>query len=291
MSRTTVPRPAATTLVLRDQGGALQVLMLRRSLSASFVPGSYVFPGGAVDAADSSSRAEMRCLESRVEASVRTGLSPPVRDAALAYLVAALRECFEECGLWLGGEAVEAQRLAAARQRLLAGTTDFVALSEEFDLPLATTLLAPWSHWVTPIDLPKRFDTVFFVALAPTGQQPAIDGGETIRLVWVNPAEALTLHHAGGLPLEFSTRQALTSLLPFANATALMQAAREPRLLEAHHPRVARTCAGERCVLLPHDAGYADVMRLDPEGTGMAVVPEADSPEQRLTRPPSTFPI
>jgi len=48
MSRTTVPRLASTTVIARDQAGALQVLMLRRSLAASFMPGSYVFPGGLI---------------------------------------------------------------------------------------------------------------------------------------------------------------------------------------------------------------------------------------------------
>ena len=70
----------------------------------------------------------------------------------------------------------------------------------------------------------------------------------------------------------FATRHTLESLLPFDTAAGLMQAACSPRHIHAIHPRVAISLGGERLVLLPHDAAYADVMRLDPEGTGTAVV-------------------
>jgi 8-oxo-dGTP pyrophosphatase MutT (NUDIX family) len=279
MAHTTVPRPAATTLVVRDLAGQLQVVMLRRSLSASFMPGSYVFPGGALDAEDASARIEGRCLETRADASRRIDVAAPARGAALAFMVAALRECFEECGLWLGaGADVDLRQLADARHRMAMGTTNLGSVSAELGQALATTALAPWSHWVTPIDVAKRFDTIFFVALAPPVQEPLVDAGEAIRAVWVNPTQALTLHAAGELPLEFATRHTLESLRPFDTSASLMQAARSPRHIRAIHPRVARTPGGERMVLLPSDAAYADVMRLDPEGTGTAVVAARDPP-------------
>jgi 8-oxo-dGTP pyrophosphatase MutT (NUDIX family) len=275
MSRTTIPRPASTTVVARDHAGEMQVLMLRRSLAASFMPGSYVFPGGAVDAADDSPSCEVRCQESRVEASKRLGIEESADDSSLAHVVAALRECFEECGLWLGTDRpVDAQALAGARRRMLAGEADIGTISAELSLPLATRALAPWSRWVTPIDAPKRFDAVFFVVPAPPNQEATVDDGETTTLLWVSPAQALVLHDDDALPLEFATVQTLQSLRPFVSAAALMAAARRPRTLEAIHPRVARTLAGVRRVLLPRNAGYADVMRLDPEGTGRALLPE-----------------
>ena len=46
------PRPAATILLLRDTSDGIEVLMTRRSMQASFAPGVFVFPGGAVDADD-----------------------------------------------------------------------------------------------------------------------------------------------------------------------------------------------------------------------------------------------
>ena len=125
MARTTIARPAATTLVIRDVANELQVLMLRRSLAASFMPGSYVFPGGAVDAGDGSTRTEGRCLETRADAALRVGIEEPSRGDALAFMVAALRECFEECGLWLGaGVSIDPRQLADARHRMAPGASD-----------------------------------------------------------------------------------------------------------------------------------------------------------------------
>ena len=247
MSRLTPTRLASTTLVVRDHVDGWQVLMLRRSLSASFMPGAYVFPGGAVDPLDGS-------------------------DAAQAHAVAALRECFEECGLWLGlAQPVDAQVLAEARRRLLAGSVSMHEVAAEFGLPLRPAVLARWSHWVTPIDLPKRFDTWFFVVLAPPDQAPKVDAGETTAWVWVRPAEALAQHGEGQLQVEFATLRTLESLAPFDGADALMRRARAACVVPTIHPRVTRTHQGERRVLTPEHEAYAEVMLLDPEGTGGAL--------------------
>jgi len=292
MARSTVPRPAATTLVVRDLARELQVLMLRRSRSASFMPGSYVFPGGAVDAEDGSIRAELCCLESRAKASLRVGVAEPAKSRVLSFMVAALRECFEECGLWLGAEPnIDLHTLEDTRRRLCTGASaggGAVQISAALSQPLATTALAPWSHWVTPIDVAKRFDTIFFVALAPPGQEAFANTGETTRALWINPARALAMHADGELPLEFATRHTLESLLPFDTAASVMQAARTPRQIHAIHPRIARTPSGERLVLLPHDEGYADVMLSDPDGNGTAVVAVRDPPLSNDTAQTST---
>ena len=50
-------RDAATVMLIRDGVGGVEVFMLRRTLSAAFASGMYVFPGGAVDAADRSADA------------------------------------------------------------------------------------------------------------------------------------------------------------------------------------------------------------------------------------------
>src|SRR5262245_46404077 len=182
------PRPASTTLVVRDGAHGLQVLMLRRSAQATFMPGAHVFPGGAVDAADDTAEAEAACDETRATLAARIGTVTGVGELALAHAVAALRECFEECGLWLGAAAAQpSHRLTLLRARLHAGQS-IAALALGADLRLATRALQPWSHWVTPFGLPKRFDTLFFVALAPRGQEPEVDAAETTDLVWAEPA-------------------------------------------------------------------------------------------------------
>jgi ADP-ribose pyrophosphatase YjhB (NUDIX family) len=251
-----VPRPAATTVVVRDTQGALEVLMLRRSLVASFMPGSYVFPGGAVDADDASPRSLQRCEETAAALARRFRM--PVHARATA--VAALRECFEECGLWLGtnlraGDAPARAALQAARRDLQAGTHSLTELSERLALPLATGSLRPWSHWITPEGLPKRFDTRFFVAAMPAGQAASVDAGETTTLAWWRPAESLAKHGRGEIALQFATVHTLKSLLPFSCAADLIKHAARQRDIPSYLPRVEHDHDGRRRVLLPGDAG------------------------------------
>ena len=214
-------RAAATTLVLRDAAPGIEVLMVKRSPHASFMPGSYVFPGGAVDTAD----ADAALDEPRDALRLRVGGVTGVGEQAPAVAVAALRECREECHLDLG----------------------------------STRALQPWSRWVTPLGLPKRFDTVFFVPRAPTGQVPRPDSGETTTLEWVAPGAALAAQAAGGFPMEFATVATVRSLLPFARRTVadvLAHATAQPALRPVH-PRLQldaqRLIVG---VLLPGEPGY-----------------------------------
>lgn len=220
-ARAVLPRPAATTLVLRDGTGGPEVLMVKRSPQASFMPNAYVFPGGAVDAADA-----QRALDEPHEVLIeRLGRITGVGLQAPAYAAAALRECEEESSLVLG----------------------------------STRGLQPWSRWVTPLGLPKRFDTVFFVARAPDGQVPRPDASETTTLEWVVPGAALAAHAAGTFQMEFATVATVRSLLPFAERSVqeiLAHAAARPPL-RAVHPRL-RLDAERRVVgvALPGDAGY-----------------------------------
>ena len=223
-ARAVLPRPAATTLVLRDSAHGPEVLMVKRSPNASFMPGAYVFPGGAVDAAD----AEAACNETIESLAERIGRVTGVGDRALAYAVAALRECREECGLDLGG----------------------------------TEALQPWSHWVTPLGLRKRFDTLFFVCRAPAGQTPHPDESETTTLEWIAPRAALDAHAAGSFPMEFATMSTVHSLLPFADrdVQALLDHAAAQRHLPPLHPRVRVDATGRIVgIVLPGQPGYAEL--------------------------------
>jgi 8-oxo-dGTP pyrophosphatase MutT (NUDIX family) len=255
-----VPRPAATTLILRDGAVGVEVLMVRRSLQASFMPGAYVFPGGAVDAADGSPAALAACNEGAASLATRIGRVTQVGDQAGAYAVAALRECFEECGLWLGApdHHAVAGGWAPLRARLHAGES-MADLAQSAGLPLATAALQPWSHWVTPVGLPKRFDTLFFVTRAPAGQVPEVDAGETTALAWVHPPEALAAHARGEFSMEFATVRTVESLQPFADAgvAALLAHAAALASLPPLHPRLKRDAEGKiRGVLLPGQPGY-----------------------------------
>lgn len=248
------PRPAATTLVVRDGEAGLEVLMVRRSLQASFMPGAYVFPGGAVDAADAD--AGPHCDEPHAALASRIGHVTQVGEQALAFAVGALRECFEECGLWLGAADAAAADWAALRARLHGGTS-LPALAGEAGLRLHTSVLQPFSHWVTPLGLPKRFDTLFFVAAAPPGQVPEVDAGETTTLAWVNPGQALDAHGRREFPMEFATVSTVRQLQPFADAAALLAHGAAQTALPPLHPRLKLSPEGKPAgVLLPGQPGY-----------------------------------
>lgn len=260
---TVAPRPAATTLIVRDGAQGLEVLMVRRSLQASFMPGAYVFPGGAVDAADASPEHRALLDEPAERLLERIGAVTEVGEAALAYAVAALRECFEECGLWLGAPDHHGSTAgwAALRARLHAGET-MAALAAEAGGPLATSALHPWSRWVTPAGLPKRFDTLFFVTRAPAGQVPEVDAGETTTLAWVNPPAALEARSRGEFPMEFATVATVQSLRPFDSVAALLAHAAAQTRLPAVHPRVTFGADGRISgVLLPGQPGYDSAHR------------------------------
>lgn len=234
------PRPASSTLVLRDaDGGVLEVLMLRRHAKASFMPGYFVFPGGIVDDVDASAMAD------ELPAVGEHRLALPA--GGFAHAVAALRECHEECGLWFGSAAPDAR--------------------------WHTTALHPWAHWISPRGLTQRFDTRFFVAQAPAQQTPAHDARETDALCWVRPAEAL---QSAELQLAFVTRRLLQSLLPYRSVAEVLDAAATKPVLEAVHPRPCRDAHGVPQLIDPGHPAYAEVTRLDPDGGGTvraAIVP------------------
>ncbi len=223
-ARAVAVRAAATTLVLRDSARGPEVLMVKRSPHASFMPGAYVFPGGAVDAADGEAPGD----ETADELAARIGAVTGVGARARAHAVAGLRECREECHLDLG----------------------------------STRALQPWAHWVTPLGLPKRFDTLFFVARAPQGQEPRPDEGETVTLEWVAPAEALAAQAEGNFQMEFATRSVVKTLLPFAdrNVQTLLDHAAALTRLPPLHPRLRLDAARQVLgVVLPGEPGYAEL--------------------------------
>ncbi len=254
-----VPRRASTTLIVRNGESGLEVLMVRRSLQASFMPGACVFPGGAVDASDADSHWQ-GCDESPQQLARRIGTVTGVEDAALGHAVAALRECFEECGLWLchADQTAPADGWPALRARLHAGEP-LAALAAGIGARLATSALQPWSRWITPAGMPKRFDTLFFVVRAPCDQLPQVDAGETTELTWIDPRTALAEQRAGRFPLEFATLRTVESLLPFAaaGADALIAHAAAQTVLPVLQPRLQRDGTGRVIgILMPDQPGY-----------------------------------
>ena len=271
-----VPRPAATLILVRDAAAGMEVFMIRRTKDAAFVGGAHVFPGGGVDASDASDELAAHCegLDD-TEASRLLG----VERGGLAYWAAAMRECFEESGLLLAHDAAgeyadlsQAQRallFAQLRDSVRAGRSTLADLCRDHQLRLAAGRIAYYSHWITQPGRPRRYDTRFFVAEAPTAQTPSHDNSETVDHLWIHPAEALERHRQGQMHLVFPTIKTLESIARFETAAALMAFARSPRTMPVMAPRAASSREGKK-LLVPSDYAYAEVGRLDPEGNGEA---------------------
>jgi 8-oxo-dGTP pyrophosphatase MutT (NUDIX family) len=162
-TREITPVPSATVTLVRDGGHGLEVLMMERNLQSVFVPGNYVYPGGAVDAQDAAPDASGLCAGlDDARASARLG----VASGGLAYWVAAIRESFEEAGLLLaydpGGGIVEfirddvIERFLAHRRAVDEGSCTLAAIVRDEGLRIAADQLVYFSHWITPVGPPRR---------------------------------------------------------------------------------------------------------------------------------------
>jgi 8-oxo-dGTP pyrophosphatase MutT (NUDIX family) len=175
-----VPRPAATALLVRSHrsGSGLQVFMVQRHRRSGFLPHAWVFPGGRVDDTDR--------LMGHPRVRGRLVLAGLSESGALAYGVAAVRETYEEAGLWLGTGQVAAEH----REAVANGDLPLTELLERADANVDLAKLRPWSWWITPAAEPKRFDTRFLIALAPEGEG-SHDTRETVDCRWVDPREVI----------------------------------------------------------------------------------------------------
>jgi 8-oxo-dGTP pyrophosphatase MutT (NUDIX family) len=199
----TTPLPAASVLVLRDD--PLEVLMLRRNESSSFVPNAWVFPGGITEQMDRDLARELGDEESSLT----------------AMRLTAARETFEETGIWLGPPLGEAEQ---KRRRLLAGSLSFRHLAGES--PIDLDLLVWTSRWITPAGLPRRFDTWFFLAAVGRDLTATPEDNEAIEVGWFRPREALARHKDHAMHMVFPTLRNLEAIAGFTRADELIASRR-----------------------------------------------------------------
>jgi len=255
-------QPAATLMLLADRP-ELQVLMLRRRRSSAFVGGMFLFPGGGLDAQDAQPELAACCAErSEGDASRCLGLA----RGGLAYWVAGLRETFEEAGVLLArdartgraldlSDAETARRFAAHRRAVDAGAQPLGAILRAEALHLSLGCVHYAARWITPPGPVRRYDTRFFVAPMPAGQEPEPDAGEAEHARWLRPAEALARFAAGELPMLPPTLGMLRILAGFRTSTEVLAAAAGARA----GPDLPARLAGSReawRVLLPGDPDY-----------------------------------
>ncbi|MFY9315276.1 MAG: NUDIX hydrolase, partial [Burkholderiales bacterium] len=211
------PRDAATVVLSRDVPAGIEVYLVKRSRMVDFMAGAHVFPGGRLDKADSSASA-CSLLSAAALLQQRLGEPLPAMQAA-GLFVAAIRETFEEAGL-LFGKIAAGWNLGDARAAV-AGGAQFATLMEQID----AAALVPWVRWVTPEISPRRFDARFFLARAPAGQEPRVDGREATEGLWIAPAEALHRWLEDEMLLAPATAKSLDALLAYGTVEEALAAA------------------------------------------------------------------
>ncbi len=128
-------------------------------------------------------------------------------------------------------------------------------LEEEAGIALAGDAdLVRYSRWITPAQVKVRFDTHFFVARAPEGAQPRVDGSECVGARWITPQAALDAGARDELMLVFPTIKHLEQLAEHSSVDDALDTARARRV-QPVEPRVLVE-GGVAQVLLPGEDGY-----------------------------------
>lgn len=236
-------REAATLALARDGAEGPEVLLLRRTMDAVFLPGFDVFPGGAVSD----------------------------RDEAPVDRTAALRECFEEAGVLVvrGADGELTTHTVAEledRRQLDAETQALADYCRRAGLTPATRELIYLGRWITPPGPPRRFDTRFFLVPVPPGQAAHPDGTETVDAVWLTPEQALAEHARGERLMVPPTVGTLRQLRGFRSVADLTAALATLTPYEAP----AEDWPVREGTLAPGRTGYDEARFLDPKGRGQA---------------------
>jgi glyoxylase-like metal-dependent hydrolase (beta-lactamase superfamily II)/8-oxo-dGTP pyrophosphatase MutT (NUDIX family) len=209
----------------------------------------------------------------------------------LDYLVAALRETLEEAGLLLGVDD-SGELLGAEAQALLAEWRDqaralgqieaaarLAALMHGKGWRFAVDRLTPIGHWITPVGMPKRFDTRFLLAHAPADQEVSVDGVEIVEHRWLRPADFARQQQEAGFKVGGPARAVMAELAAHESAAAALAWAARLGRIEPIQPRLARDASGELHPVHPRHPAYAEIGRVDPLGRGIAYsVIRADRP-------------
>lgn len=210
------PRPSSTVVLVRDGVIAPEVFMVKRHETSSF-GSAYAFPGGVLEPDDA-----------RVHKALR-GRSAGEADAlletreGLSYFSAAVRELFEESGVLLGESTLGDAELAAARVALNNDELSWREFVRSHAPDLHSDQLHYFSFWITPIGLPKRYTTRFFMARLPVGQTASHCGGELVDSTWMTANNVLAASRDKSMRVHYPTRKTLQRIASCASTDDLLQ--------------------------------------------------------------------
>jgi len=238
--------------------------MVKRNSRLGFLGGAHVFPGGAVDEADRSESFDALLVNFDCEVFARRlELDDLVR--ARGYLVAGVRELFEEAGVLLAGSlhgaavdleetSARAQRLLSRRAAVASGADSFERLLRDSGLVIDASKLLYFAHGITPVGERKRFDTRFFLAAMPDRQAADHDRGESVEGEWLAPAQALDRYAHREIELVPPTICALDRLALHDSVDDALRAAQALDVVEVL-PKICISDSGVT-ILYPGDEDY-----------------------------------
>lgn len=258
-------------MLLRETAATVEVLVIRRHEQLAFMGGMWVFPGGTVSPADASDESLARVPRaSQARCAQFADLSGALleRRQCLGLTVAAFRETFEESGVLLatttdgrhcGAEVLA--RLQEQRRAISARPELFGQMLHAEDLVLEVDRLVYWAHWITPSIVTRRFDTRFFIAAVPDGQEAIIDSTETVDHAWMSPAALLEAAASGTMPVSqptlFNLMELRASLREHGSLNGLIAGEAQRRIVPVL-PKMVHE--GPITMVLPWDPFYRNVV-------------------------------
>lgn len=222
------PKDAATVVLVRDGAAGVEAFLQRRVQQMAFAGGMTVFPGGGVDPRDGDAAIAWHGphVDWWAEQFHTT------EEGARQLVCAAVRETFEECGVLLasrpGGEFPDVAALEPHRDRLERRELGLADFLDEQGLVLRADLLRPLAHWITPENEKRRYDTRFFLAALPEGQEADDHTSEVEEATWQAAGDALTCWSAGECFLLPPTWAQLRTVAAAGSVAELL--AREPHI-------------------------------------------------------------
>jgi len=260
-----IPKKAATVILLRDKiPEGFEVFLLKRHEKSSFMGGNFVYPGGRVDREDGSlelcTYSRGTTFEDAHRIFGRT-LSP---EESFAQWIAGIRELFEESGILLAydleGNPVrfkneeEKQRFSYCRDQLQKGKTTICQIAKESNILLALDQLYYYAHWITPEARSERFDTRFFLARHPEGQEASYDQKETMEGIWLSPQRALEENLNRKIALSPPTLKTLEDLSQFKTIDDVFTSLKKDEIRPILP--ILTKISDEPAILLPWDQEY-----------------------------------
>lgn len=244
-------KPAATVLLVKEYTNQPpQFFMVLRHHQIDVASGALVFPGGKVESQDNDTQL-LDCLPQH-----------HLANHLLPFAVAIIREAFEETGVLFARAAGKRNLLNANkllhlqhyREKLVKEEITISAMAKKEGLELAVDELWHFAHWITPEMAPKRFDTHFFIAKAPSDQIALHDGEESVDSIWLDAQTLLQEAEQGKWKLVFPTRMNIEKLARFKSFDEIKNYLRQQSVVTVQ-PQYMKLDDG-KFLCIPEEADY-----------------------------------